>query len=210
LQFHSGSVLHWKKFTQTLSYVVCTQARRHVHKRITKGRYGEDKPDVLISENQFFLLSVWDLLRFTSWVFWSEIFTRHWSLCLLSWLTFEPRIRPTILAINFWFVTAIVESKVRLFVKLFDFFLRCLLIRLTWNLSRFFPNSVEILFCNFRKKTILGEFLRNFVQTKAILYRNLWNSGLISAISFWVRFTLKKIHTSTFLWCLPPRMEARP
>jgi len=36
----------------------------------------------------------------------------------------------------------------------------------------------------FQEKTIPGEFFRNFVQTKAILYRNLWNSGLISAITF--------------------------
>ena len=40
--------------------------------------------DVLFSENQFCSFSVRDLLRLTPWVFWSEIFTRHWSLCLLS------------------------------------------------------------------------------------------------------------------------------
>jgi len=33
-----------KKFTQVLSYVVSTQVRSHVHKQITKGRYGEGKP----------------------------------------------------------------------------------------------------------------------------------------------------------------------
>jgi len=32
-----------KKFTQVLSYVVCTQLRRHVHKKITKRRYEEEK-----------------------------------------------------------------------------------------------------------------------------------------------------------------------
>jgi len=44
----------------------------------------------------------------------------------------------------------------------------------------------------FQQKTILREFFRNFVQTKAILYRNLWNFGLISAISFWLCIALKK------------------
>ena len=39
------------------------------------------------------------------------------------WLRFEPHIRPTGLAINFLFVTARAERKVRLCVKLFDFFL---------------------------------------------------------------------------------------
>jgi len=33
-----------KKFTQVLSYVVCTQVRRHIYKRITKRRYEEEKP----------------------------------------------------------------------------------------------------------------------------------------------------------------------
>jgi len=62
----------------------------------------------------------------------------------------------------------------------------------------------------FQGKTIPGEFFRNFVQTKAILYRNLWNSDLISAISIWVRITLKRIHTSTFVCCVHPGKEARP
>ena len=73
-----------KKFIQVLSYVVCTQVRRHVHKQITKEDTGKNSQDVLFSENQFCSLSVWDVLRLTTWVFWSEIFTRHLSLCLLS------------------------------------------------------------------------------------------------------------------------------
>jgi len=44
LQFYPRSVLCWKKFTQALSYVVCTQLRRHVHKKIIIRRYGEEKP----------------------------------------------------------------------------------------------------------------------------------------------------------------------
>jgi len=40
-------------------------------------------------------------------------------------------------------------GKVRLCVKLFDFYRGWILIRLTWNFSRFVPNSVEILTWNF-------------------------------------------------------------
>ena len=58
----------------------------------------------------------------------------------------------------------------------------------------------------FQEQIIPGEFFRNFVQTKAILYRNLRNSGLISAILFWVRIA----HTSTFVCCLHAGKEARP
>jgi len=37
-----------EKFTQVLSYVVCTQVRRHVHKQIAERRYGEEKPGRLV------------------------------------------------------------------------------------------------------------------------------------------------------------------
>jgi len=68
------------------------------------------------------------------------------------WLRFEAHIRPTRLATNFLLLTARAERKVRLCAKLFDFFRGRILIRLTWNLSRFFQNSVEILAWDFRKK----------------------------------------------------------
>ena len=39
--------------------------------------------DALFSKNHFCSLLVWELLRLTHWVFWSEIFARRSSLCLL-------------------------------------------------------------------------------------------------------------------------------
>ena len=56
---------------------------------------GRKSQDVLFSENQFCSLSVWDILRLTPWVFWSEIFTRRSSLCLLcfGW-DLSPRFVP--------------------------------------------------------------------------------------------------------------------
>ena len=65
-------------------------------------------------------------------------------------------------------------------------------------------------YLKFQEKTISWEFFRNFVQTKAILYRNLWNFALLSAILFWFRIALKKIDTSTFTCCLHPIKEAGP
>jgi len=56
---------------------------------------GKKNQNVLFSENRFCSLSVWDLLRLTPWVFWSEIFTRHSSLCLLSFgWGLSPRFLP--------------------------------------------------------------------------------------------------------------------
>jgi len=95
-----SAILFWvrialKMFTRVLSYVVRTQVRRHVRKQITKRRYGEEKQDVLFSENQFCSLSIWDLLRLTPWVFWSEIFTRRSSVFLLSFgWDLSPRFVP--------------------------------------------------------------------------------------------------------------------
>ena len=73
-------------------------------------------------------------------------------------LRFDPQIRPTRLAINFLFITARAERNVRLCAKLFDFFRGWILIRLTWSLSRFVPNSVEILTWNKRKKLFREDF----------------------------------------------------
>ena len=56
----------------------------------------------------------------------------------------------------------------------------------------FSPKFSGDFYVEFQEKTISGEFFRNFVQTKAILYRNLWNFALLSEISFWVRIAPKK------------------
>jgi len=108
------------------------------------------------------------------------------------WLRFEPQIRLIGFAITFLFLTARVVTKVCLCMKLFHLFLVWILIRLTWNLSRFLPNSVEILTWNFRKKLFRENFSEILLKTKVILYWNLWNFTLFSAILFWVCIALKK------------------
>ena len=74
------------------------------------------------------------------------------------WLRFKPQIRPTVFAIKFLFITARAERMVRLCAKLFDFFRWWILIRLNWNLSRFVPNSVQILTWIFRKNLFRDNF----------------------------------------------------
>jgi len=85
-----------EKFTQVLSCAVCTLQRRHVRKQITKKRYRKEKPRLFFfSENRFRSLSVWVLLRHIPWVFWAKNFTRHSSLCSLSFgLDLSPRFVP--------------------------------------------------------------------------------------------------------------------
>ena len=113
-------------------------------------------------------------------------------MCVKFWLRFEPNIQPTRFEISFLFIIDKVYRKIHFCLKLFGFFPRWILIHLMWNLPHFVPNSVEILTWNFRKKTISGGFFRNFVQTKAILYQNLWNFALLSEILFRVRIAPKK------------------
>ena len=89
------------------------------------------------------------------------------------WLRFEPQIRPTGLAIYFLFVTARAERKVRLCVKLFDFFSWVNTHPFDLKFVPFCPKFSGDSWVEFQEKTIPEEFFRNFVKTKAILYRNL-------------------------------------
>jgi len=65
-------------------------------------------------------------------------------------------------------------------------------------------------YVEFQKKTISGEFFRNFVQTNAILYQNLWSFALLSASFVLGPYCIEKVHTSTSISCLHPSKEARP
>ena len=149
----------WKKFTQALSYVVCIQARSHVHKRITKRRYGEEKSGHFVfGKPVLFTLGLGLTPPYSLGILIWNFYQTFVTVSIEFWLRFEPQIRPKRLAIHFFFVTARAEKMVRLCVKLFDFFRGWILIRLTWNLSRLVPNSVEILGWNFRKKLFRENF----------------------------------------------------
>jgi len=210
-----SAILFWirialKKLTQVLSYVVCSQVRRHVHKQITKRRYEKEKlRPFVFGKPILFTLGLGLTTPYSLGILVWNFYQKFVIASIQFWLRSKTQIRPIRFKIIFLFITAWAERKVRLCETVW-FFLGWILIRWTWILSRFVLNSVKILTWNYNKKTIMGEFFRNFVQTKAILYRNLWNSSLISAISFWVRIALKKIHTITFVCCLHPGKEARP
>jgi len=148
-----------KKFTQVFSYVVYTQLRSHVHKEITKRRYGEEKPGRFVFGKPVLItLDLGLTPPFSLCILVCNFYQTFVIVSVEFWRRFEPQIRPTRLAINFLFITVRVEREVCLCVKLFDFFRGWILIRLTWNLSRFVPNSVEILRWNFRKELFRENF----------------------------------------------------
>jgi len=121
------------------------------------------------------------------------------------WLRFEAQIFPTRLALNFLLITARADRKVHLCDKTFDFFRGWILIRLTWNLSRFVPSSVEILTWNFRKKLFPENFFEILCKTRlSNIYQHLWNFALLSAIFILGPYCAEKFHTSTSICCLHP------
>jgi len=159
MQFHSGSVSRRKKFKRALSCVVCTQARRHVHKGITKRRCGEERPERFVfGKSVFFTIGLGLTTPNSLCILVRNFYQTSVTVSIEFWLRFEPQFRLTRLEINFLFVTARAERKVRLCAKLFDLFCGLILNRLTWILSRFVPNSVEILWWNFRKKLFRVNF----------------------------------------------------
>jgi len=158
-------ILFWvhivlKKFTQVPSYVVCTQVKRHVHKQITKRRYGEEKLGRFVfGKPVLFALS---LLPTTPYLLGILVWNFYQTFVIVStkiWMRFESQIRPTRFAIIFLFIT--LPGLQGSFVCVWNyliFFPRWILVHLTWKLSHFVPNSVEILKWNFKKKIFQENF----------------------------------------------------
>jgi len=93
---------------------VCTQERRHVHKRITKRRYGEEQPGRFVfGKPVLFTLGLGLTTPYSMGIFDWNFYQTFVTVSIEFWLRFEPQICPTRLAINFLFVTAKAEKKVR-------------------------------------------------------------------------------------------------
>ena len=148
-----------KKLTQVLSYVVCPQVSRQVHKQIPKKGYSEEmRGRFVFGKLVLFTFGLKFTPPYSLGILVWNFYQTSVAVSIEFWLRFEPQTRPTGFAINFLFITARAERKVRSCVKLFDFFPGWILIRLTWNLSCFVWNLVEILTRNFRKKLLRENF----------------------------------------------------
>jgi len=182
-----------KRFTQVLPYVVSTQVRRHVHKRITKRWYGEEYPGRFVfGKPVLFTLGLGLTTPYSLAVLVWNFYQTFVTASIEFWLRFEAQIRPTTLEINFLLITARAERKVRLCAKLFDFFRGRILIRLTWNLSRFVPNSVEIPTWNFRKKLFRKNILEILCKPRLSSTETCEISPYFRQFLFWVRIALKR------------------
>jgi len=211
LQFLFWIRIALKKFTQGLSYVVCTQVRRHVHKQITKRRYAEEKPGRSVFRKTSFVQSgsgtyyalllgcfglkfLPDVRNYVHWV-WPEICAPNSShkICNKFFIDHcQGWKEGSFVCETVWFFSWVNTH-------LFDL-----------KFVAFCPKFSGDSYVEFQEKTIPGEFFRNIVQTKAILYKNLWNFALLSAIFILDPYRAEKIHTRTFICCLHPGKEARP
>ena len=156
-----SAIIFWvrivlKKFAQVLWYVVFTQVRRHVRKQITKKKIRQRKARTFC-------------FRKTSF-FHSRSETNYALFLGYFGLKFLPDIRHCVywVLVEIWAPISSHKIWNNFFihhcqgrkedVKLFDFFPRLILIRLTRNLSCLVRNSVEILKWNFKKKLFRDNF----------------------------------------------------
>jgi len=189
--------LYWVRialtnFTQVLPYVVCTQVRRQVHKRITKKRYGEENPGCFVFGKPVLCTLGLGLTTPYSLGVRSAIFTRRSSLCLLS---FRWHLRPRFVpqdwqSIFYW---SLPGPKGR-FVCVWNcliFFVGEYSSCLTWNLSRFVPNSVDILTCNFRKKLFRDNCSEILCKPRLSSTKTCEISPYFFQFLLWIRIALK-------------------
>ena len=182
-----------KKFTQVLSYVVITQVKRQVHRQITKRRYREEKPGRFVfGKSVSFTFGLGLTTAYSLGILVWNIYRKIVIISTEFWRRFEPQIRRTKFAINFLFITAKAGRKVRLCVKLFNFFPRWILIRLTWYLSCFVQNSVENFTWNFGKKLFRENFSEILCEPRLSSTEPCEISPYFLQFSFWVRIAVKK------------------
>ena len=132
---------------------------------------GKKSQDVLFSKNRFCSLSVWDLLRLTPWVFWSEIFTRHSSLCLLSFgWGLSPRFVPQNWQWIFYSSLPGLKGRFVCVWNCFFFFVG--------EYSSFWPKICRVL--SQIQWTLLGEISGKYYSGR-IFQKFCTNQGLISA-----------------------------
>jgi len=200
-----------KKFTQVLSYVICTPVRRHVHKWITKRRYGGENPRRFVFEKPvLFILGLGLTTPYSLCVFGLNFLPDvfhfvYWVLAMIWALDSSHKIgnKHFIDHCQGWKEGSFVCETVWLFswVNTHLFYLKFV---------AFGPKLNGYSYVEFQEKLFREIFSEIFVQTKVIVYQNLCNSALLYAIFILRMYSLLTIHASTFIFCFHAGKEARP
>jgi len=200
-----------KKFTQVLSYVVCTQVRSHVHKQITKRRYGEAKPLTFCFGKTSFVHS--------------RSGTYHALLFVYFGLKFLPDVRHCVC----WVLAEIwaLDSSHKIGNKFLNHHCQgwkegSFVCETVWFSSwvnthpfdlkfvAFCPKFSGDSYMDFLEKNYFGTIFQKFwanlgyPPTKLVKFRPTFCNFIPGS------YCADKIHTSTFICCLHPGEEARP
>jgi len=162
LQFLLCVRIALKKFTQVLSYVVCTQVRRHINKRITKRKYGEEKPGRFVFEKRvLFTLGLRLTTPYSSGALVWNVYQWFVTVCIEFWLRFGTDSSHIIG--NKFFINHCQGRKEDSFVcETVWFFSWMNTHSFDLNFVAFFPKFSGDSYVLFQEKTISGEFFRNF------------------------------------------------
>ena len=174
-----------KKLTQVLSYLVWTQVRRQVHKKNYKKKIRGRKARSFCFQKISFVHSRSGTYYTSLLGYFGLKFLPDVCHCVYSVLTEIWALESSYETVNKFFIhqcqgweegsfvckTVWVFSWVNTHLLDLKFFAFCP--KFNWDF-----------YVEFQEKTISGEFSRRLVQTKAILYQNLWNFALVSEILF--------------------------
>jgi len=210
-----SAILFWvrivlKKFKQVLWYVVCTQVRRHVHKQITKRRYGEENPGrFVLRKPVLFTLDLELTTPYSLGILVLNFYHTFFTMSIEFWLRFEPQIFPTRSEMNVLFIIAGLKGRFCCVRNWLIFFLGeyspvwpeiCrVLSEIQWRILR----GISVKNC-FRR--IFQKFCANqdYPLPKLVEFRPTFCYFILDP------YRAEKIHTSTFICCLHPGKEARP
>ena len=165
---------------------------KHVQKLNTEKDIRKKSLDIMYLEKQVFLfclLLVWELLRLILWVFWFEIFTRHFLLCVLicGWdlsLKFVPR------DLQWIFYSSLPRLKGNsVFVWNYLIIFKLNTRPFEVKFVAFSPKFCWDSFIRFQEEIFFGKSSRNFLHSKELLFPYLRNFALVFANLFWVHIT---------------------
>jgi len=203
-----------KKFTQVISYVICTILRRQVHKKFRKRLYREENPGCFIFEKQvLFTLDLGLTTPYSPGLLVWNFYQTFVIVCIEFWLRFEPQIRPSRFSVNFLFITPWVERKDRLCVKLFDFFFLGEYSSISREIFTFCPKWRGDSDVGFLQKNYFGRNFHKFCENQGYSLPIFVKFHPTFCNFFLGPYSVKdfeKIHISTFICFLHPSKEARP
>ena len=185
--------------TYTSIFICCLYPVKEACPKIKyRKRYKEEKPWRFFWKKEFSRFFALGLVLITPYSL--GVLNRNFHhtfliMCIGLWLKFEPQIRSTRFAINFLFIIATTERKVRFYVKLFDHFLTQY--SFVWaEVCRISTQLLLGFFHNISIRHYFRKLFKNVLHSKPLLFRYFQNYALVSTILLWVHITQKSFENT--------------